>query len=687
MPKFSPQLSGPETKFIRPIAPVQDDSVASAITGLTQVATSAFNIYQEQERQKAQKAQVAKENQFAAEGEQLRSEFEELSESFITQTLPDFETGIRRASKMSKGQMRIRAEALLKEYSAAPGRTPEEIQKLRQIAGQVLGFDPTGTMVALEAERQDDIRKAEELHKKDYIDLGLDMAQYGTPQGEKNYAVMRQQRQHKADLQMQLDIAQATKKYKSIDAPNMLQEYTATSHTQVMSGVNAAVQNTFGKPITEVTDADISGMDSQELRNFELSLEEMRRNLRSDLNERFAPYDNISDSNIEAAMEPIDDYIDMIKGRASLETSLKDLTNQNKFQNQLIESKLWGTPKARPYMILSKQFPNMPMDVGVTDVLLDDVFPILEGKISHQPFGDTQKERTIRNNFTKNLFKAMNESDMTDNQKEVATKVVTGFARSAYATYDDMSQEEKDAMIELYQNPDVADVANKVEATEDINKMNQVTDEYLSSTINGLAYRLTSDFKKPAQFGVRKKITDFVNIKRTANGIQVTPKDRSQDARVQAQLLNKYVTRFNKAMKARANLAGKSVDHEMNALTDQFVGIPGFNEIFGEAEEVLSDTGKKTKEGRPVYENQFGDFVTERTITEEIPSLGGIYNIPTVYDGRFVSPDEAIQLVINNQGKDPITGRKLMKFDNIEDAVNAAKKRSSGTLSEEMRDL
>lgn len=584
MAKFSPQLGGVETGFIRPIAPVQDRSVASAISGLTQVATSAFNTYQQQQVAQAKEAQLAKENQFAVSGEELRGELQELSESFITQTLPDFETGIRRASKMSKGQMRIRAESLLKEYSAAPGRTPEEIQKLRQIAGQVLGFDPTGTMVALEAERQDDIRKAEEARKADYMSLGLNPAQWGTPQGEKNYAVRSQQRQTRTGIEMQLDIAEKTRKYEAIDAPNMLQKYTAAQHTQVMGGINAAVQNAFGKPITEVTDADISGMDTQELRNFETSLETMRQQLRADLNQKFAPYDNVTDANIEAAMEPIDDYIDMIKGRASLETSLKDLTNRNNFQEQLIESDLWGSEKAKPYLVMSKFFPNMPMNVGTSTVLLEGLQPILKGKISSDPFGENKEERAKRQSFYNQMFKGMNESDMTEDQKEVAAKVITGFAKSSYATYEDMSQEERDAMINLYQNPDVADVASKVGATEDIAKMQQVTDEYLSSTINGLAYRLTSDFKKPAQFGIRKKITDFVNIKRSDAGIQITPKDRSQDARVQAQLLNKYVTRLNKAMKARANLAGESVDQAMNALTDQFVGIPGFNEIFGEAE-------------------------------------------------------------------------------------------------------
>lgn len=102
-----------------------------------------------------------------------------------------------------------------------------------------------------------------------------------------------------------------------------------------------------------------------------------------------------------------------------------------------------------------------------------------------------------------------------------------------------------------------------------------------------------------------------------------------------------------------------------------------------EREESLSPTGDVTKEGRPVYKNQYGDFVTERTITEEIPELGGVYNVPTVFDGRFLSPDEAINKVIEAGGKDPITGRDLERFSNIEDAVDSARKRSNSLMGED----
>ena len=103
-----------------------------------------------------------------------------------------------------------------------------------------------------------------------------------------------------------------------------------------------------------------------------------------------------------------------------------------------------------------------------------------------------------------------------------------------------------------------------------------------------------------------------------------------------------------------------------------------------EETEVLSDTGRKTTEGRPIFENQWGDFVTERTITITDPSInnGQPTNIPTVFSGTFLTDEQAINLVIGANGKDPITGRDLLGFDSIEEAVSAAKGRSANIPSD-----
>lgn len=86
-----------------------------------------------------------------------------------------------------------------------------------------------------------------------------------------------------------------------------------------------------------------------------------------------------------------------------------------------------------------------------------------------------------------------------------------------------------------------------------------------------------------------------------------------------------------------------------------------------------------TPEGRPIIQNPDGSVSTERTITVTHPSIndGKPTNIPSIYGGKSVSEQEAIKIISENKGVDPETGRKMVGYTSIEEAEEAAKKRSS----------
>ena len=96
-----------------------------------------------------------------------------------------------------------------------------------------------------------------------------------------------------------------------------------------------------------------------------------------------------------------------------------------------------------------------------------------------------------------------------------------------------------------------------------------------------------------------------------------------------------------------------------------------------------------TSEGRPAYLNADGSISTERSVTERHPLLndGAWTNVPTIFNGREMSPSDAVGYVINNQpepssledmGKmfDPMTGRELQGYGSIPEAIAAAQARS-----------
>ena len=103
------------------------------------------------------------------------------------------------------------------------------------------------------------------------------------------------------------------------------------------------------------------------------------------------------------------------------------------------------------------------------------------------------------------------------------------------------------------------------------------------------------------------------------------------------------------------------------------------------------NTGRKTNAGRPLWKDEdTGEMYSEKTVTiptkvdengEPAPGAKWV-NVPSVFDGGQVMNDEdfLMKFYSENKYKDPITNKKLEVFDDVDTAVEAAKKRSDGLL-------
>ena len=80
--------------------------------------------------------------------------------------------------------------------------------------------------------------------------------------------------------------------------------------------------------------------------------------------------------------------------------------------------------------------------------------------------------------------------------------------------------------------------------------------------------------------------------------------------------------------------------------------------------------------GRPIIKNDDGTFSTERLSTIEVD--GKFVNIPTMFDGREVSLDEAFEIMKENDFRDPETGKRSKKFSTMEKAIKSAESESKG---------
>jgi hypothetical protein len=107
------------------------------------------------------------------------------------------------------------------------------------------------------------------------------------------------------------------------------------------------------------------------------------------------------------------------------------------------------------------------------------------------------------------------------------------------------------------------------------------------------------------------------------------------------------------------------------------------------------NTGRKTTAGRPLWKNpETGELYSEKSRTiplktdpetgEPMPGTKWV-NVPSVFDGGKIMDDEDFlaRFYKSNGYKDPLTNKKLQMFGSAEEAVEAAKKRSSELLGEE----
>ena len=93
---------------------------------------------------------------------------------------------------------------------------------------------------------------------------------------------------------------------------------------------------------------------------------------------------------------------------------------------------------------------------------------------------------------------------------------------------------------------------------------------------------------------------------------------------------------------------------------------------------LTGETVGRTSEGRPLIRNTQGGVSSEYSITEQDPrDRSRFMNLPSIYGGEALSADEAVRRVVEAGYTDPETGRAIKSFASQEEAVAAAKQRSS----------
>lgn len=90
-------------------------------------------------------------------------------------------------------------------------------------------------------------------------------------------------------------------------------------------------------------------------------------------------------------------------------------------------------------------------------------------------------------------------------------------------------------------------------------------------------------------------------------------------------------------------------------------------------------------DGRPIIENMDGSFSSDGIIIVEIEPDEWM-PIPTMFRGKYVTPDHAIEIIKRFGYTDPDTGEVLPRFESREAAERSARERA-GRIDEEAKRL
>lgn len=141
----------------------------------------------------------------------------------------------------------------------------------------------------------------------------------------------------------------------------------------------------------------------------------------------------------------------------------------------------------------------------------------------------------------------------------------------------------------------------------------------------------------------------------------------------------------NQRLLALSNIAKNYEKHQ-----ELVKNLPANKERFNQLKVKINELSKL--DGRKIIPNSDGSFSTEVSITVTEPTInnGLPTNIPTIFNGKSVPPEQAIKIITESKGIDPDTGRKLDSFESIEAAEIAAQARSKSLgvkLDERLKQL
>ena len=539
-------LPEPDVRHIRPIRGVRDDTAAQAIEGLGTLALD-FN-------------SKAKQNALQGDLEGIQSEV--LSSAGLTEeeqsSVDNFSSKMAKLTRMSKTGLsetdyRIRAEAALKEHiTAAPALASE----LRQRAGQVLGFDPTGSKMDSVFAAQEAVSAANEKAFNAKVSqasrMNMSMNDVGSPRWEREYE----------DRLANLREADSIKTKSVVDTRDLNVIAGAVS-TNVEVAINTQTQELFGTNFDTLTPAQLAGLSQEERAGFISRLENLKFTL-SASNRAAYPTAN----NIDAALSPAIGRIDSIIARIDPNQDHTSLENKNKITMATVRSGFLNTPTGLAVATMSESAPNV---VITGQLALDAERTVMElagGVYRGNPStdkGENDKHFKEVSSFVDQWTRAVDPASLTPDQKGAWDKYITTFSQALED--EEVSPNSKQAILDIYADDGAKEFLKSMPKTgEGVAAVIRGAQSYAVTTSIAAGRALQENTLTPTSFRQRGKPTSKPSsIKvRMVDGVIVVEPIGNASVTKARKLRNSYAKRINTAIAAIAN--GADTDKQTAAL-------------------------------------------------------------------------------------------------------------------------
>tara|TARA_R110000787_G_scaffold193899_2_gene305436 strand:+ start:21868 stop:23805 length:1938 start_codon:yes stop_codon:yes gene_type:complete len=355
-------LSDVDTRHIRAIAPVQDNSTAAAITAAGEVA--AFGIKTISTMDLVSQTKDLQQGYLDEQQEQLSTQEQVETDDFRGKI-----TRLQNASKQTgrTSDFKIRAEALLKErINAFPGLASH----YRQAMSGVLGFDPTGQEAKqLEASLEANAKTAQgqlDALDKDYVNnFGGIPGAIVTPAGQQSYLAAKEVQQMNSRLEARAQTIKLSKELgASVFANTSIEEAQKSADAEAIL-VGTTVNTYISKHVPGITDKELQfGMTPETYTKappevWEQLIRELQTKKAAYVAKQSALYMELNPQLVDnvkiMSATPYDNMIESLSGKQSLESNeqaraaevavaLNNTKDTKAYQNIAILSKLGGKP-------------------------------------------------------------------------------------------------------------------------------------------------------------------------------------------------------------------------------------------------------------------------------------------------------------------------------------------------------